>query len=41
MYVDDTKVLRQVDTKIDREELQNDLDKWVAEWQIQFNVSNC
>ena len=44
MYADDTKVVREVTTTIDCEELQADLDSiqhWSEKWQLKFNSSKC
>jgi len=44
MYADDTKVVREVTTARDCEELQADLDSiqhWSEKWQMKFNSSKC
>ena len=44
MYADDTKVVREVTTTRDCEELQADLDSiqhWSEKWQLKFNSSKC
>jgi len=44
MYADDTKVVREVTTARDCEELQADLDSiqhWSEKWQLKFNSSKC
>jgi len=44
MYADDTKVVREVTTTGDCEELQADLDSiqhWSEKWQMKFNSSKC
>jgi len=41
---DDTKLFREVNTQMDGQHLQNDLDaivNWANHWQMQFNVSKC
>jgi len=43
-YADDTKVVREVTTARDCEELQADLDSiqhWSEKWQMKFNSSKC
>jgi len=44
MYADDTKVVREVTTARDCEELRADLDSiqhWSEKWQLKFNSSKC
>ena len=40
-FADDTKIFRKVDSEVDREMLQRDLDRlvqWSEVWQVRFNV---
>ena len=43
-FADDTKIASKVNTALDRETLQSDLDRlaaWANEWQMKFNVDKC
>ena len=43
-FADDTKIFRRVDSEVDREVLQRDLDRlvqWFEVWQMTFNVDKC
>ena len=43
-FADDTKIFRRVDSEVDREVLQRDLDRlvqWSEVWQMRFNVDKC
>ena len=43
-FADDTKLFRKVNTKGDKQHLQNDLDisvKWSEKWQMLFNFGKC
>jgi hypothetical protein len=44
MYADDTKLMRRATTMLDRERLQEDIDKcveWARTWLMKFNVDKC
>ena len=44
VYAADTKLFRKSSTKVDRAELQKDLEtlnEWTEKWQIRFNVEKC
>ena len=43
-FADDTKIGRVIDSHLDREALQKDLDQlslWARDWQMEFNVDKC
>ena len=43
-FADDTKLFRKVNTDVDKQHLQNDLDrlvKWSEKWQMLFNFGKC
>ena len=43
-FADDTKIFGRVDSEMDREVLQRDLDRlvqWSERWQMRFNVDKC
>ena len=43
-FADDTKLFRKVNTNVDKQHLQNDLDrlvKWSEKWQMLFNFGKC
>ena len=43
-FADDTKVFRRVSNSVQRQLLQDDLDKlyvWADSWQMEFNVAKC
>ena len=44
MFADDTKFFTQINTQLDADRLQKDintLSKWSEDWQIKFNASKC
>ena len=43
-FADDTKLFRKVNTDVDKQHLQNDIDrlvKWSEKWQMLFNFGKC
>ena len=43
-FADDTKIFRRVDSEVDKDVLQRDLDRlvqWSEVWQMRFNVDKC
>ena len=43
-FADDTKVFAKLDTAMDSETLQKDIDtlrKWANRWQMEFNIAKC
>ena len=43
-FADDTKLFRKINTDVDKQHLQNDLDrlvKWSEKWQMLFNFGKC
>ena len=44
MFAEDTKIYRPIEENIDKEILQNDLDKlmkWSDKWHLPFNIGKC
>jgi len=44
LYADDTKLFRRIDSSVDKDALQKDLDQlvsWAQTWQLRFNTEKC